>query len=145
MPVIVALVAAGLLWFLATTLGGAVSINKPQAPTMAIGLLADAIAKAEGSNPAWNNPGDLTKSFGYVTTGVANSDGVLIFLRLEDGWQALYKQLEAIISGNSHYTLSTTLADFGFGYSGGDRNWAVNVADALGVDPSVTLGSILEA
>ena len=143
MPIIIALVAAGVLWFLATLGGDVVSSDKPQAPSTEIGLLADAIATAEGSNPSWNNPGDLTKSFGFLTIGVANSAGVLIFAQPADGWRALYKQLQDIIDGKSHWTLSTTLADFGNLYSGGDRNWAINVANALGVDPSVTLGSIL--
>ena len=105
---------------------------------------ATAIAKAEGSNPAWNNPGDLTLAFSYPTSGKANSAGVLKFNNSADGWSALYKQIALIVNGGSaYYDLTTTLEDFGNLYSGGDPNWAVNVASALGVSTDTPLGSIL--
>jgi hypothetical protein len=116
---------------------------QPPAPSQQIFSLASAIALAEGSNPEWNNPGDLTISFGYPTIGVANSAGVLKFHSCEDGWNALYKQLSAIVNGTSRYSLDTSLAMFGVGYSGGDQNWAINVARALGVSTETTLGEIL--
>lgn len=119
------------------------TLSRPTAPSPQIDAMALAIQKAEGSKSSWNNPGDLTKSFGFATTGVANSAGVLIFATSDDGWNALYAQLSAIVNGNSHYTLDTTLADFGSGYSGGDPNWAVNVANALGVGTDATLGDVL--
>lgn len=139
-------IIAFLLLSAALLLGGNLlheNANAPTPPTPAIGSLANAIALAEGSNPAWNNPGDLTISFGYPTSGAVNSAGVLQFVNPHDGWNALYKQLLAIQNGNSRYKLTDTLADFGMGYSGGDPNWAVNVASALGIDPSTQLGEIL--
>lgn len=117
--------------------------DQPPAPTQEIFDVAAAIAKAEGSNPDWNNPGDLTISFGYPTLGTVNADGVLKFQNHLDGWNALYKQLQSIISGGSRYTLQMTLAEFGQGYSGGDANWAKNVALELQTTPNATLGSIL--
>ena len=49
---------------------------------------ANAIKVAEGSNPLWNNPGDLKFADGYPTHGFANSEGVLLFNNAEDGWNA---------------------------------------------------------
>jgi hypothetical protein len=137
--IVLALVAAIIL--LEANLGG--SSTQPTGPSAAIDALAAAIAVAEGSNPDWNNPGDLTKSFGFPTVGVANSAGVLKFKTSGDGWRALYAQLQLIVSGGSHWTLDTTLADFGLGYSGGDSNWAKNVANKLGVSTDSSLGDIL--
>lgn len=144
---LVALIAAaGIL--IGANLGDDTTPNAPQPAgdgvPPKVAALAAAIAKAEGSNPDWNNPGDLTLSFGYPTSGKVNSAGVLRFNNSVDGWNALYKQINLIISGGSaYYDLTTTLEDFGNGYAGGDPNWAVNVARTLGVDTSATLGSIL--
>lgn len=123
--------------------GGNSNCAQPPAPSSAIAAFAAAIAVAEGSNPDWNNPGDLTASFGYSTSGPVNSAGVLQFDNCEDGWQALYAQLSAIVRGGSRYTLNDTIASFGIGYSGGDPNWAKNVANALGVDPNTQLSEVL--
>lgn len=139
--ILLILAAAAILF-----IGGTLSTShgeQPPAPSPAIAAFAAAIARAEGSNPDWNNPGDLTRSFGYATAGVANSAGVLKFQSSADGWNALYKQLQAIVNGSSHWSLDTTLADFGIGYSGGDPNWSVNVANALGVSADTSLGDIL--
>lgn len=138
--IIVLLFGAGFLGVLGVTKLGT---NQPDAPSPAILAVANAIALAEGSPAEWNNPGDLTISFGYPTVGVANSAGVLKFQNITDGWNALYKQLSAIVNGSSRYSLNDSLATFGIGYSGGDPNWSANVAKALGVDPGASLGSIL--
>jgi hypothetical protein len=114
--------------------------------------LAEAIARAEGfyasGNPLprrANNPGDVTGADGggYPTSGVANSAGVLIFQNVADGWDALYKKLTRIASGQSHvYTLDMTIADLAQKYTGGDNAgaWAQNVADALNITTDTTLG-----
>lgn len=145
---ILLMTAAG--WLLLSNLskggGGAVSSgNIPPAPSQEIADVAQAISVAEDSDPAWNNPGSLTAPLGFPTVGVANSEGVLKFATTADGWNALYKQLSSIVQGTSRYNLGMTLADFGMTYSGGDPNWAVNVANALGggITPSNTLGDIL--
>jgi hypothetical protein len=118
--------------------------NCPQPPASSSGIyaLARAIAIQENSNPDWNNPGDLTVSFGFPHRGAMNSAGVLGFVNCEDGWNALYRQLELIQNGASRYAPSTSLQDFGYLYSGRDPNWAVNVAKTLGVTPDVTLADI---
>ena len=117
--------------------------SPPPAPSPQILAFAQAIALAEGSDPSWNNPGDLTASFGFPTSGTVNSAGVLKFVNCVDGWSALYQQLSLIISGGSRYSLDQTIAAFGLGYSGGDPNWAKNVAAALGVPTDTQLGDIL--
>lgn len=142
MIVILALILAAAVFLLGGILGTSHG-PMPPAPSAAIAAVAAAIAKAEGSNPDWNNPGDLTKSFGFPTAGVANSAGVLKFQSSDDGWRALYAQLQLIVSGGSHWTVDTTLEAFGLGYSGNDPNWAVNVAKYLGVDTNTSLGDIL--
>lgn len=140
--VVAAIGAAGVLGTQAL-LSGEGCQPQPPAPTPQIGNVANAIAKAEGSNTDWNNPGDLTLSFGFPVAGIANSAGVLKFVNCADGWNALYQQLQLIISGGSRYSLSTSIADFGAGYSGGDPNWAKNVSAALGVSPDTPLGAVL--
>jgi len=102
--------------------------------------LAKAISVAEGSNPAWCNPGDMTYAHGFPTKGTVNADGVLWFCQVDDGWQALYHEVSLMLTGRSHvYSLTNTLQQVGVKYSNGDANWAVNVANYLGVPESTTL------
>lgn len=111
-----------------------------------VGLLMLAIAGAEGSNPEWNNPGDLTEDFGFPTTGTANSSGVLIFDTLNHGWGALRAQIGLIQSGqSSEYSSSDTISSMAQTYTGGENSdsWAQSVAQSLGVSPDTTLGEIL--
>jgi hypothetical protein len=108
---------------------------------------AQAIAVAEGSNPDWNNPGDLTglDSGGFPTCGLANSEGVWKFLNKGDGWYALYIKCERMLSGRSKvYPPSMTLEDVGLRYSGGDPHWADNVAAELGCSTTLTLAQIAQ-
>lgn len=90
--------------------------------------LARGIAKGEGfyvSNSLpqrSNNPGDLTKSFGYSTTGIANKEGVLIFASVEDGWSALYGQLGIIFDGTSKaYNVDMTIWEFAYTWTLGRK------------------------
>jgi hypothetical protein len=104
--------------------------------------LANAIKKAENSPVEWNNPGSLTGSDagGFQMDGFGNKEGVWKFVNAADGWQALYLKIDRMLSGKSKvYHLTDTLETVGMKYSGGDPNWAINVAAALGVDPSTTL------
>jgi hypothetical protein len=99
-----------------------------------------AIKVAEGSNPSWNNPGDLTFADGYATLGSANVEGVLKFAHAEDGWNALCHQVYLMLSGLSRvYPLNWTIAQVGMKYSGGDPNWSKNVCAELGVSDKMTL------
>lgn len=122
--------------------------NAPQGSSGIDGLM-QAIATAEGSleaHPDWNNPGDLTRDFGFQSLGPQNSDGVLAFATLEDGWGALRAQLKLIASGGSHvYSAGDSILDMGFKWAGSSQGsaWAANVAAALGVDPSTPIGDFL--
>ena len=57
--------------------------------------LASAIAQQEQSNPNYNNPGALTSIPGGWTgqTGIA-PNGLVIFDNQQDGWNALYTQIQ---------------------------------------------------
>jgi hypothetical protein len=102
--------------------------------------LAKAIAVAEGSNPDWCNPGDMTYAHGHPTKGTVNADGVLWFCTVEDGWDALYHEVSLMLNGRSHvYSLTDTLQQVGLKYSNGDPSWSKNVAEFLGVPESTTL------
>ena len=105
--------------------------------------LANAIQVAEGSNPEWNNPGDLTFAGGFATCGFANSEHVLKFVNAEDGWNALCYQCDLMLSGRSRvYSLDMTLEQVGLKYSDGDPNWAKNVASSMGIPEQTTLAQL---
>lgn len=146
---------AGLVVILAAVLIGAQSAfgvsmgtNAPQGSSGIDGLM-QAIATAEGSleaHPDWNNPGDLTRDFGFSSLGPQNSDGVLAFATLEDGWGALRAQLNLIATGGSRvYSTSDSILDMGFKWAGASQGsaWAANVAAVLGVDPATPIGDFL--
>ncbi len=146
----VALVFAAIFIGAQTALGGTLmGSNAPQAGTAGIDALMSAIATAEGSleaHPDWNNPGDLTRSFGFANSGPQNSDGVLAFATLDDGWGALRAQLQLIADGGSQvYSASDSILEMGFKWAGQSQGsaWAANVAAALGVDPSTPIGDFL--
>jgi hypothetical protein len=106
---------------------------------------ARAIAKAEGSNPEWNNPGDLTgaDAGNYPTHGTVNEDGVLRFVTYEDGEDALCRKCARILGGQSEvYPPEMTLAAGGLKYSHNDPNWAINVGRELNVPTTITFGEL---
>ena len=110
--------------------------------------LATAIMKAEGGDVSGsvpnraNNPGDL--KLGDLGQGTIN--GVTVFPDFATGFAALQKQVGSMVDGSSkYYDPSQTLADVGNTYSGGDPNWAKNVANFLGVTPDTTLGDAAKA
>lgn len=117
--------------------------------------LGIAIATAEGfffPDPAViprraHNPGDLTKSFGFPTDGVANAEGVLIFNSDNDGFGALYAQLNLIRSGGSHvYSLDDTISSMAekwVGNRAAAAGWAKNVAEYLNISTDMTLAQVL--
>jgi hypothetical protein len=117
----------------------------PIAPSSTVQRIAKAIAKAEGfyvsgSVPSRaHNPGDLKlgdKGYGTI-------DGKTIFPSDSQGWQALYHEVQLILDGKSaYYQPSMSIADIGNIYSGGDPNWAQNVADDLGVDVDTQIGQV---
>ena len=107
---------------------------------------AKAIAVAENSPVAWNNPGSLTgtDAGSFATCGFGNAEGVWKFVNAEDGWNALYIKVDRIFRGKSTiYPLSMTVEQFGLRYSGGDPNEGKNIASYLGIDPASTLQEYL--
>lgn len=106
--------------------------------------MAQAIAYAEGfgvpgSVPQRaNNPGDLK-----VGEPTLDGSGITLFESVDQGWNALYRQLALIVSGRSHYDLGDSIAVMGSRYAAGDANWARNVADFLGVSVSTPLYDVL--
>lgn len=109
--------------------------------TAQVQQLAQAIERAEdGASNGSNNPGSL--KLGDVGHGYFNSEGVTQFGSLQDGWTALYNQIDLIFAGGSaYYTPSTTIAQMGATWAGAARGatWAATVAGALGVSVNTTL------
>lgn len=108
--------------------------------------LADAIAIAEGYGQpgaiptAANNPGDLALGdIGYGTMG----QGITVFPTQQAGQAALDNQLSLIQSGGSqYYSPNETISQMGNTWSGGNPDWANNVASALGVSPNTPINSL---
>ena len=125
----------------------------PQAPSDAVLRVAQAIAIAEGSPASWNNPGDLTggDAYGFELQrdgdgdALVNSAGVVRFVNLADGVNALYRKLQRIQNGASRvYSSAMSLVDFAQEYTGGDNagSWAKNVAAYLGLDVGSSVGDL---
>ena len=110
--------------------------------------IAEAIAYAEGfyvngSRPQRNNnPGDLTAPLGFSFIG---HDGIyVIFSTIADGWNALYKQVELILTNRSGiYSSSMTILDIARRYTTTAQNeWANNVASRLGVTVDTVISEV---
>ena len=102
--------------------------------------LADAIAKQENVNPAYNNPGALTAAPSrYCQTG---KTGILVnFCTKEDGLDALNNQIS--LNANRGMTLDSFFASYAPAASGNDPvTYANNVAGWTGIDPSVPLNTV---
>ncbi|MGH9770306.1 MAG: hypothetical protein ACRD4Q_01170 [Candidatus Acidiferrales bacterium] len=109
--------------------------------------LANAIARAEGffsegSIPSSaNNPGDIE----IGDQGQGTIAGKTVFGTLDAGWNALYNQINLMLTGRSSvYDPSMTINQVAQLYTGGDQAsaWANNVASALGVTPDTTLSDL---
>lgn len=108
--------------------------------------MAQAIARAEGFYVAGSipqrahNPGDLKLS-GYPTLG----GGISVFDSDEAGWDALYKQLYRILTGQSgYYNIDMTIEDMAATWTATQQGeWARNVSNFLGVDTSARLWQVL--
>jgi len=104
--------------------------------------IAEAIAAAEGyyvsgSLPQrLNNPGSLK-----------GSDGKLVaFASAQDGWNALYRQVQLILLGASKwYTPDMSIEEIARVYTGGDKPdvWASIVAAKLGVTPDTPISQVV--
>jgi hypothetical protein len=102
--------------------------------------IAEAIARAEGfyvsgSLPQRNNnPGSLRIH--------GETDTISKFSTVEDGWSALYRQINLIFSRDSnYYTPEMSIEEFASIWTGGDNpgSWANTVSQALNVGPSTSL------
>jgi hypothetical protein len=119
-------------WETAFLIGGIAAVAYYLSPTRKIKRIAEAIAFAEGYGKPGaiptvrNNPGDLK-----------DSNGIIIqFPTAEEGWNALYRQVLLMLTGESRYYKPTmTIAEIARIYTGEDSymNWANNVAYKLGV------------
>lgn len=116
--------------------------------TNAAARIADAIAYAEGfyvsdSRPQRNNnPGDLTRALGYPSLGM---DGIyVIFQTVQDGWNALRKQVQMMLDNTSTvYNSSMTIYEVAQRYTVTDQlAWATNVAQRLGVNTNTKISEV---
>lgn len=119
------------------------------APSPAVRRFAMAVARAEGfyvpnSIPARaRNPGNLKLG------GPNTINGITVYTSEAEGWSALYRQLNLIVSGRSrYYKLTMTIRAMGDTWApSGDRNipgaWSRNVAQGLGVSVEAPLSSVL--
>lgn len=108
-----------------------------------IHTIAEAISVAEGYHVEdsipfkLNNPGDLENSQGKK----------FAFLTAGDGWNALYRQVELMVSGRSKiYKPSMTWEQIGKLYDGEEEymNWVNNVCKELEVTPESTLQGFID-
>lgn len=125
-------------------------IGAPQ-PSGKVQAFAEAIARAEGFYIAGSlpqrlkNPGDLK----VPGTRTDPASGLTVYESVDQGWQALYKQLGLIVSGrSSNFWPSMTIRQMGNVYApAADRNipgaWAQNVANYLGVPVDTPLAAVL--
>ena len=92
-----------------------------------------------------NNPGNIKsgglKEVDVMANGI-DSQGHLIFPTPEAGFEALIKDIQAKVSGNSKYLpANPTLAQLGSVYAE-DPNWSKSVARILGVTPETKTQTI---
>lgn len=117
-------------------------MNDPAIPSPAVVKIAEAIAIAEGffvpdSIPnRYNNPGDIEEAGTKVN-----------YLTIQDGWNALYRQIEMMIDGRSHiYNPNMQWTTIGKLYTGEQTymNWVENVCRILQVSVTSTLAAYCE-
>lgn len=129
------------------------ALSRKTVATDRVRRIAEAIAVAEGfafpgapqTNPAnipnsRNNPGNLTDS----SKPVGSPQWIRTFATKEDGWAALYKQVEGMLKGSSLYPKTWTIEQVAQRYTGeaAYRNWSTIVARRLGVSPSTVFSEI---
>jgi hypothetical protein len=115
----------------------------------AIKIFSEGIALAEGFYVTGsrarrnNNPGNLTVDTIGKATG---KDGMFaIYATAGDGWNALYKQVELILTDASNiYNSDMTLRQIGQKYTTTDQlAWSMNVANKLGIDIDTPVSTLL--
>jgi hypothetical protein len=132
---------------------GISTVRVPEPPLMKIERFAHAIAKAEGFYRRgtipnrYHNCGDLkaVKGFTYPGQVGIGKGRHVIFANDAAGWNALYHQINKMISGESrHYSPQMTINQIARFYAGNWRQWARNVSHNLGVPSTTTLAEVLE-
>jgi hypothetical protein len=118
-------------------------------PSSAIQNFAAAIAYAEGY---W----DINENVGSGVLPVENNNpgdiggGAATYGTIDEGWAALYAQLQLIVNGgSSYYDLSESIASMGATYANDGVNWPTNVVYflntnyGLGVTVDTPLSQVL--
>lgn len=151
---IAVVVFAALYYFLMGNGGGIASdLTALGQPSPQAQALAQAIALAEGFNvngsipQRANNPGDITDVGQNFSgdTGQRIGQNIIVFATPSDGWNALYSQVNLILSGSDPlYPSTDTLSMVGGTYANDPVNWPANVASVLGVSVNTTLGEIAQ-
>lgn len=127
-------------------------VNTQGTYSTAIQNFAQAISFAEGFGVAGaiptlaNNPGDMIVPAATGATGkTLGSEGITVFDSVQNGWNALYHQLQLIVNGSSHvYSLSDTIDSMAAKWTNTQASaWSANVASYLGVPSSTSLSSLL--
>lgn len=121
--------------------GGPTSYPEP------IRRFATAIAKQEGFYVAGsvpqraNNPGDLKVPNMPTLPGTS----ITLFSSAGAGWDALYRQINLILTGrSSYYNLDMTIAQMGRVWTTTEQApWSSNVASFLGVSVDTRLWQVL--
>ncbi len=141
-------------WLLAIAALGVAAMAGKKAVTTPLNIsdglkaVAEAIARAEGfyvagSLPARaNNPGNL--KIGDRGNGVI--EGKTVFATVQDGWSALYRQLDLVRIGKAKFLKPTdTWREFARTWVGtaDSENWAANVTNRLGARPLDSVGRFL--
>jgi len=130
-----------------TSLTSGLAVDASAVASSVTSALANAIAKAEGffvpgALPnRTNNPGDLMVG----SVGNGTQAGKTVFSSAADGWQALYNQVELMLTGQSqYYDPSMTISQVAKLYTGADNAaaWASTVASELSVTPDTTLAQL---
>lgn len=115
-----------------------------------INAFSDAIAYAEGFYVTGsraqrnNNPGNITADI--TGTGIGYDGPFVKYANPEDGWEALYAQIEKMIDGTSIFYDSTmSIKEISRVYTATDQDaWANNVASRLGVSVDTTIDDMLQ-
>ncbi len=129
-------------------MAGKKAVTTPLNISDGLKAVAEAIARAEGfyvagSLPARaNNPGNL--KIGDRGNGVI--DGKTVFATAQDGWNALYRQLDLVRTGKSrNFKPTDTWREFARTWVGTAdfENWLANVTKRLGTTSSDNVGGFL--
>lgn len=115
----------------------------------AVKLMSQGIAIAEGffvtgSRPQRNNnPGDLTVD--TINAGIGKDGPFIIYATEDDGWRALYKQVELIFTNASRiYDSNMSIRQIAQKYTTTDQlAWAENVARTLGISIDTPISTLI--